>query len=223
MEFALVFPLLLFMVLVLAQVTFLMTGNLFVHYAAYAATRSAIVQVPQPQEDDGPNHYTHSRGNTKCDRIHEAAAIALMPVGGRQTSTNSSVNANAFVGGLGQYYTGHNEPNWVANLAADRLRYALDNTSVAMMRPVIIDERTVEFREIGRGETHYFEARDPITTVVTHRLNLGIPYANRIFAQGENPHGPGRHVVVTAGYTLTNEGVRDELPPMPTIPRETPN
>ena len=53
-EFALVMPIMLFLILLLAQTTFVMAGNLFVHYAAFAATRSAIVYIPAdygPEED----------------------------------------------------------------------------------------------------------------------------------------------------------------------------
>src|SRR5690606_37869617 len=47
MEFALVFPIFLFFILTLVQTSLLMVGNLYVHYAAFASVRSAIVQVPR--------------------------------------------------------------------------------------------------------------------------------------------------------------------------------
>ena len=45
-ELVLVIPVVLFFSLLLVQVMLLMTANHFVHYAAYAAVRSAIVQIP---------------------------------------------------------------------------------------------------------------------------------------------------------------------------------
>ena len=50
-EFVLVFPIVLFVALLVAQSTLLMGGNIFIHYSAFAATRAAIVQVPTVHEE----------------------------------------------------------------------------------------------------------------------------------------------------------------------------
>ena len=42
LEFCMVIPIVLFLILLLVQSTLLMVGNQFVHYAAFAATRSAV-------------------------------------------------------------------------------------------------------------------------------------------------------------------------------------
>jgi len=218
-EFALVFPILLFMMLMLTQTTTLMAGNIFVHYSAYAATRTAIVQVPTEYSDDQANRFTADPGHIKYDTIQRAAALALVPVGGRETEAVDSGTAEAFVNGLKQHYQayGLNPPVWIDNFAADRLRYTLANTRVILSW---YDDGT--FIEIPDGGSHRYEARDPIATRVVHKLNLAVPYANRIYADGIHGDGPGRYRLVSARYVLTNEGVRDEMPPTPTVPRRTP-
>ena len=84
MEFVLVFPILLFFSLLLAQTTLLAGANAFIHYAAFAATRSAIVQIPTGYApDESPNVIINADGHTKHDIIRRAAVFALVPVSGR--------------------------------------------------------------------------------------------------------------------------------------------
>ncbi len=222
-EFALVFPILLFMMLMLTQTTTLMAGNIFVHYSAYAATRTAIVQIPQEYPDDKANVFTASEGHIKHDAIHRAAALALVPVGGRAESSQTPAPAEQFVQGLKQHYAayGRPEPAWIDNFAAARLRYTMDNTRIVANIPVDEGDSWV-FEEIDEGGAFRYEPRDPIAIRVVHRLNLAVPYANRIYADGMRDGGPGRYRIVSARYVLTNEGVRDEMPPLPEAPRQAP-
>jgi len=221
-EFALVFPILLFMMLVLSQTTFLMAGNIFVHYSAFAATRSAIVQIPTDYADDEPNIYTASFGSTKHDLIWRSAVFAVAPVSGEQTSSASSVQADQFVQGLRDFYQAYNRdaPAWVDNLAGDRLRYAADNTLITVMVPEVTGQ-TVSYSEISEGSTHEFQPRDPITVRVTHRYALDVPYVGAVYTDGRTAGGQRYHLM-GARYTLTNEGVVDQLPPQPTVPRQDP-
>jgi hypothetical protein len=149
--------------------------------------------------------------------------FAVAPVGGELASGDASIAADAFVEGLRDFYSAYNrnEPAWVDNLAADRLRYAADNTKITVMVPEVESDDTVSYREITGGASHDFKARDPITVAVTHRFALDVPYVNRIYSDGELPQG-GQYQLMGARYTLTNEGVRDELPPKPTVPRANP-
>ena len=223
-EFALVFPILLFLILVLAQTTFLMGGNIFVHYSAFAATRSAIVQIPTEYFDDKANTYTAADGRTKHDLIWRSAVFAVMPVAGESASSTTDVAADQFVQGLRRYYEayGKNEPAWIDALAAGRARYAAENTRITVMTPEVQPDHSVTYREIPDGSSYAFKARDPITVAVTHRFALGVPYVSRLYADGQQPGGKGRYTTMSARYTLTNEGVRDELPPKPNVPRRTP-
>ncbi|NJL31642.1 MAG: pilus assembly protein [Phycisphaerales bacterium] len=87
-EFALVLPILLFMMLLLAQVTLLAAGNLHVHYAGYTATRTAIVQIPLDQSasgGSGPNVIRTSENDSKFSMIQRAGALACLPISGRES------------------------------------------------------------------------------------------------------------------------------------------
>ena len=221
-EFTLVMPILIFFMLLLAQVTFAMAGNIFINYSAFAATRTAIVQIPADYADDGPNHYSAYEGHTKHELIRRAALVSLVPVAGREPSSEASNEATQFVDGLSAFYQayGRGGPNWIDSLAADRFRYAYDNTAITVYRAQEVEDHTWEFEPIET--THPFDGRDPITVRVTHRLNLGVPYVGRLFNSEPNPESPGRYTLVSAQFTLTNEGKRDELPPQPNVPRQTP-
>lgn len=216
MELALVLPILLFFIMTLAQSSMMMVGNYMVHYSAYAAARVAIVQVPIDQPDDRANRYTQSTGRTKHDLILEAAAIALAPVGGE--SESSSGLGDQLSGGLADYFDDRSTPPWADGLLPRRMAYAMNNTQIELGYPVVYPDDVVELIPLEAGESRDYGTRAPITVFVEHKLNLGVPYANRIFATDRND-GSGYHRVVKTNCTLTNEGIRDELPPRPTVPR----
>jgi hypothetical protein len=226
-EFALVTPILLFFALVLTQTTMLMAGHIFVNYSAFAATRSAIVQIPADYSDDGANHFTAAEGRTKHDAIKRAAVFAVAPVSGERSGGGGSVDADQFVASLRSYYSDHGSdpPRWLDTLAGDRLRYASRNTAITVITPQVDhNNRIIEYNAIGPEANpprmqHTFQPRDPVTVRVDHRLSLGVPYVNRIFADGEHDSGGGRYIEMRADYTLPLEGIRDELPPEPNVPR----
>ena len=252
-EFVLVLPFLLFLILALAQVTVMMGANVVVHYSAFAAARAAIVQVPtnypnntatpqlnQPpyspydwtdagkvslysRDGDPPNRYTQGEGRIKHDKILHAAALTLMAVSGQTDgggdlvdSAGEDVTDERLVSALGEYYAGASEPPWVETLAASRLRYALDNTSIRLgYLDIDADDQFFGVITLRDGEAYEYEPFEDIAVTVEHRLNLALPYVNRLFATGRNEGGPGYHREVSAQYTLTNQGLRDELPPEP--------
>ena len=84
-----------------------MVGNVFVHYAAFSATRAAIVQIPQ---DAGPleprNTVTVQEDSRKLYAIGAAAAYALVPVSGPLEQPEGS--ADAFVRGLESVFSSSN-------------------------------------------------------------------------------------------------------------------
>ncbi len=221
-EFCMVLPIVLFLVLILLQSTLLMVGNQYVHYSAFAATRSAIVYISQDYSDlgeEGRNAIMPVKGRTKFDAIRSAAYLAVAPVCGKRTDSNEDVDPEAYLAGLESYFSdyGQDTPRWVETLAAERLHYAADNTDVYIVE-VDDNDGAVEFYDIG-SEGHVFGPRDPITVRVEHRFNLSVPYVGALFADGEHTDGRGRYALVTAHYTLTNEGLDPELPDPPSLPR----
>ena len=220
-EFCMVLPILMFLILLLVQSTLLMVGNQYVHYAAFAATRSAIVYIPQDYSLNGEpcNEIIPEEGFPKFDAIRASAYLAVAPVCGRLEDSSEELRAEQYADGLRDYFThyGRDVPRWVDTLAADRLRYAAENTEVTILLTDVVDD-SVEFDDTALL-THTFGPREPITVLVEHKLNLSVPYVRALFADGDLDGG-GRYALVTAQYTLTNEGVNPYLPDRPEIPRE---
>lgn len=224
MEFALVAPIAMFFVLLLAQVTFLMAGNVFVHYAAFVATRTASLEIPRNYTDGGPNQYTHAAGFTKHDAIHRAAVFAAAPIGGAMPDNPAGAPDQAYVGALQSYYEnmGCNAPRWVSNMMDDRLRYVAAATQIDVWLTEVdstVDPPVVVFTRLDDGERHVFEPREPITVSVTHQYFLSVPYVNRLMAgigEGSSSRPTWR---IYAQSTMTNMGIRPDLPPAPPVPR----
>ncbi len=214
-EFTLVVPILLAFALLLTQTTFVMAGNIYVHYAAFAATRAAVVYVGADMTEQG-GAPANEVDLEKHEAIRRAAVVALLPAAGR--SGGGGGDAGGLAGPLHQYYSqyGASSPRWVDTHADARFAYADANTEVTLRRTTVIDWDYVEFIDLPRG-TGEFGPKDPITVRVEHDLALNVPIAKHVFADsGETA------TRVTAQYTLTNEGVPAPLPPRPDIPRATP-
>jgi Flp pilus assembly protein TadG len=221
MEFVLVFPIVLFLILLLTQTTLVMAGNLYVHYAAFTAARSAVVVIPadySAQDGEPSNTITPAPNFAKYDRIRLAAVWALVPVSGKLAA--GTPQADAFANGLSQYFTAYNRPipYWVSNVLPDRVRYADANTTIRFMTTTVQnDPPGVTFTPVGEGVTTEFGYKDPITVEVTHHLNLSIPGVRSIFSDGRA--GNISYKTISAQYTLTNEGMDTQLPPKPPIDR----
>ena len=225
-EFVLVLPVALFLSLALLQLMLLMGGFIFVHYAAFAATRSAIVYVPTDFGADGEpaNEYVESAQSPKHQAIHRAASAAMVPVSGRASS--GVAGADTFAAALGNYYqaAGVATPKWVSTLAPDRFRYAFQHTTVAVSYaeadPVTGE---IDFIEVGSNGSHTFGPKDPIAVRVQHRFHLSVPYVRWLFADGgmsSSSSPDAGYATLAASYTLTNEGIAANLPPTPGIDRD---
>jgi Flp pilus assembly protein TadG len=222
-EFALVTPIALFLSLILLQVMLLMTGHIFVNYAAFAAVRSAITTIPYVTESEPGNLYVSGSTLGKHEAIRRAAVFAVMPVSGRLDSTGA-ISAEAFVSGLQSYFEASSQttPRWVQSLAGDRLRYADANTRVEVCTTEALEDGSVTITPISQGVEHLFAPQDPITVRVTHRFSLSVPYVRRIFADDKHSGGSGYglYTLMSAQYTLTNEGIAKTLPPTPALDRD---
>lgn len=223
MEFALLLPILLVLALFITQSTLVMGANIFVHYASFASARTAIVQIPAEYSDDEANLITPSDGSTKHDYIKQAAVMALLPIGG-QADGGGEYNAQAVADGFANFYSnyGSSQPPWIANLVARRVSYISEHTRVQLYRPYVIGDVGVEFEEIDG--TFEFEPKDPVTVEVIHGFYLSVPYASWAFSDSKletdsEVGGGSRIMTLSASATLTLEGITDELPPEPELPR----
>lgn len=222
LETVMVLPILTTIVLLILQLMLLMVGNLFVHYAAHAATRAAIVQVPRDLTAiNGPesNLVFPEPGDPKYDAIQYAAATALVAVAGPDGGT--SPEAGAFMDGLADYYqdAGLTPPAWIDNLAGPRLDYALRHTTCHVLYAVNADRTAFDRVDPGLGRT--FAPYEPIGVEVEHRLHIIIPYAGLFFADGTHDTDAGEtpYTNVRASSIMPNQGLPTELPDPPTIPR----
>lgn len=251
-EFALVAPILLFLVLALTQMMLLVTGNYYVHYAAFAATRAAIVQVPLAYDTGDPttseyrNQVTNEPGWPKYDAIRRAARYAVVPAAGRMA--NGTAPTTAYVEGMLHHFNsyGLTPPGWINNVAADQLNYAFEYTQIDIMVTTTINDNPggtpvwrvqklttqehvqwmIDNNLLPAGtplERWTFGAHAPITIRVEHELAVTLPYIGVIFSDGTHAaattSGVGRFSRVVVDYTLNNEGIADELPPLPPVPR----
>ncbi|MEX2673000.1 MAG: TadE/TadG family type IV pilus assembly protein [Phycisphaeraceae bacterium] len=225
-EFALILPVLLTVILLLVQTTLVMGGNLFVHYSAFAATRSAVVQIPKAYEHEPVNWYADARGSRKREAIHRAAAVALLPVAGpRGSATDGATLGPGVAQGLATMHRrlGEREPVWIHDRMPGRMNYALEHTEIELFR--------MHGSEAGSGGdwtdggevraergTTIWGPRDAVAVHVEHRLHLSVPYVNRIFADGETTWG-GLTMKLGARSMLTNFGLPEQLPDAPDLPR----
>jgi hypothetical protein len=224
-EFAMVLPIALILVLIMAQSTMLMAGNLCVHYAAYCAARTAIVTVPdgprrlfldeaQRSGEEVPNvmndHYFSAAagGSEKGGRIWWAAVLGVMPVSG-STPLVGGGDAGSLQRGLDEFFAnyGRDTPGWVESLFGQKLRYAQDYTAVTLSP--------------ANSGLVYGDNED-LHVEVEHTFYLSIPFASRLFSLFEDgvelSLGDGEYgLVIRADCWLTNEGVQDyvEREPFP--------
>lgn len=222
-EFALALPFLIMLVLVMAQSSLLMGGNLCVHYAAYCAARSAIVQVPCAGDSQEPaNVVSDPAFSGKMARIKQAAVWAVMPVscGDTEISPSQSVGVTELQKSLTSFFSqyGKPPPAWIAGRLARKFSYADEHTTVDMDAPV----HPPKYRPYGRADRLKYQdlqqadfTPEDLTVRVHHTLYLSVPYAAWLFAKASSngvplPFGHNEFgMKVDVPCTLTNEGAQD--------------
>lgn len=206
LEFAIVIPILGSLAMVMVQASFLMGGNLCVHYAAYCAARSAIVQIPQDDSFRGgedANEIDLDGASRKMLAIRDAAIMAVMPVsaGGTDMPDGDDAGLGDDLESVFSAY-GEDAPGWIDGRIGRKLRYARDHTSV-----------TVDPPENG---WRYAPGED-IKVTVEHTLYMPVPYANWLFGELDEDgvelrSGQGEYgMVIRATCFMTNEGTTDVI------------
>ena len=207
LEFALVLPIALMLVLLMVQSALLMAGNLCVHYSAFCAVRAAIVVVPADYTDAGEPPNVVISGGKKMLSIEQAALWALLPISSGSSEISIDADATVLADGLVQFFSrsGGDVPAWASNTdrLARRMTYADLYTSVTLAEPTEEDDGSY-------GE------REDLVVSVNHTYYLGVPYAARIFSKfpGGSDLGfalgeYGMGIVATS--RLTNEGAVDYI------------
>jgi hypothetical protein len=201
LEFALVLPIALTIVLVMVQAALLMGGTLCVNYSAYCAARSAVVHIPADRSpSEPPNELLGEEQSGKHQRIRMAAVWPLVAVssGSEDVPAGDDGGLIAAADRLFALY-GHDTPGWIDDRIARKLSYARRYTSVEVAPP-------------AEGTT-YGENED-IHVTVRHTFCMSVPYAGWLLAKiaggTELPIGDGEYgMEMEAVCTLTNEGVQD--------------
>lgn len=205
-EFALVLPFLLMIVLVMVQSALLMGGQICVNYAAFCAARSAAVQIPADMGMSEPPNYLGSR---KAERVRIAALWGLLPVsyGGYE---RSFPEGDIVRDGLDRFFDryGQDVPGWVDDRLGRKLAYADRYTEVEIDDA----EQTRTYTLVSGDEYTGFAPNTDVTVTVRHVLHLSVPFAARVFsAAGDGVStGDGQYgMLMTTRCTLINQGQQD--------------
>lgn len=197
-EFALILPFAMFMVLLMVQTSLLMAGNLCVHYAAFCAARSAVTTIPLELEDMR-NEFTED--GAKHQRLKMAAWYAVMPVS--SASEHLAQAQTELPTGLDEFFArnGASSPGWVQAHLARKWNYAEQNTTVRLDGPL--------------NGIRYVRNEDLVVNV-EHKFYLSVPYVRRLFAYGNDGvslnFGSGEYATrIRSTCTLTNEGQQDYI------------
>ncbi len=212
LEFALVLPVMLIVILLMVQSTLALAAHTVVQHAAYTTARAAVVHLPLDNLNEPRNTVDPAMGNGKMQSIRRAAWFALMPVSGRQS--NGPIDGQALADALAEHFQtlGSDPPAWVNNYIPARANYAAsdENTQVYLLR--LNGSRFT--RVTG---TYEFGPQDPVGVELVHRLNLSVPYVRAVFADGTHTtdDGPGAYAQMTSVAVLSNQGPDDQLPEPP--------
>ena len=226
LSFVLTLPLFIMIMMLIVQVSQLMVATIVVHYAAFAAARSAIVWIPahagsidEPENRismyvpdaatgiDGPGTgYTILPGSPKYRRIQMAAALACAPIApSRDVGETLPPAAEGTLNALEAAYQAL-APESAANAKiSDRLRnklaYSLENTRIRISFLHKESEPPLAWYDIppDRGQFYYNEVgwQDPIRVTVTHDLAL-LP-------------GPGRLLARPANHSVKHDPVSESI------------
>lgn len=210
LSFVVTLPVFMMIMMLIVQVSQLMIATVVVHYAAFAATRAAVVWIPADAGtlDEGHNRisshypgasaaiqgpgtpYTIAPGGPKYDRIRLAAVLACMPISpSRDTQTRLPANLRNELAVLRAAYTAlapASDANpRIGERLENKLAYSAANTRINLTFLHKEREPPIAQWDIphDRGEFYYNEVgwQDPIQVTVTHDLCL-LPGPGRLLA-----------------------------------------
>ena len=178
-EVAVTFPILLITTLILMQLALLYQAKNVVTYAAFAATRAAIVWIPVQAGAEGKGTINVDGGD-KYDKVHQAAAMACVPISPRASVV---LDGLPFVGDLiGAAFDVFEDIFASLGLAGEmidnaRQRYAFSTFATSLT----FYNGTEDGLEELSGEVAWaYPDGGDVGVKVMHRYYLPIPLANRI-------------------------------------------
>lgn len=211
-EFVMVLPPLVVLLLMVLQIALIVQAKFVVNYAAFCAARSAIVVIPDDVSRTEPrNRLTDPDTSEKIEVIHHAAALpltAISPLPGFSFATGVPVltdpNAIAELWKLAPFDVG---PRSMVVQVTSRAPYAYhkQNTAVKVL--------TQQGAEGGSFQEH-----DWVTVKVSYRYFLAVPVAKKLFGTSYFGNsilplffGSDYYYPIVEQYTLPMDGE----PPVP--------
>lgn len=205
LEFMLLAPMVLAMLLVILQTALLLQGWIVVHQAALAAVRSAVVAVPASMRDaasgetEGVNEIRDTVGSPKHRFVRKAAALVLATVSppwtltiASSTGTGLNLDQAASVATVSLLFPAESRAGAAGFQLAQRLPYAANPSITAVQ--VSVEKPSDTQPTAGT-----------VRVRLTYRFFLGIPFADRLFGKefGGSFFGPSaRYRELSAEYVL---------------------
>ena len=178
-EVAASFPVLLITTLILMQLALMYQAKNVVTYAAFSAARAAIVWIPATSETEG-KHQINIGGGEKWDKIHQAAAMACVPISPRASVV---LDGLPFIGDVigdafsvfSSMMSGFGLAGEYTDNAIQRYGYATFATEVKLYKA-----SSSGFDEQSGNVTWQYPGGGDVGIRVRHRYYLPIPVVNRI-------------------------------------------
>lgn len=213
-EFAVSFPVVLITTLILMQMALMFQAKNVVTYAAFAAARAAIVWIPAEAEGEG-KHAINLDGGDKLDKIHQAAAMACIPIAPRASVV---LDGMPLVGDIASSaFSAFSSMMGSLGLAGEYVDAALQRYAMShFATEVVLYKATEGGFEEQSGEVEWDWPTDADVGVeVRHRYYLPIPLVNRFIGDPWSLISlppffsldlPGRYTQVRAVAVLPLEG-----------------
>ena len=178
-EVAVSFPVLLITTLILMQLALMYQAKNVVTYAAFSAARAAIVWIPATAEGEGKHTITIDGGD-KWDKIHQAAAMACVPI-----SPKASVVLDGlpFVGDIiADAFSVFSSMMSGLGLAGEYVDNGLQRYAYSTFATEVKLYKATEsgFEEQSGTVTWGYPNGGDVAVRVRHRYYLPIPVVNRI-------------------------------------------
>lgn len=208
-EFLLLLPIILSILLLILETALMVQAKFVVNYAAFCAVRSAIVWIPADAPGgEARNHIDRTDPDSdKMQKIWRAAAFACVSISPHYSSSlvdrtgisDASDDQKDAVERIAAFFPSDGDGN-VADSFKNRLAYAFDSANTT----IEIAAESSGSHDQSSGD---YGDHDPVTVKVTHRFYLGIPLASRLMGTsfGAGP-GSGFYYPISEQYTLLNEG-----------------
>lgn len=219
-EVAVSFPVLLITTLILMQLALLYQAKNVVTYAAFAATRAAIVWIPVAEGSEGAGSINVDGGD-KYDRVHQAAAMACVPISPRASVVLDSL---PFVGDLvSSAFDVFADVFSSLGLAGEMIDNALQRYAFSSFATTLTfyqaDENGLE--EMSGDVSWTYPTGPDVGVKVMHRYYLPIPLANRIIGDNWSIVDlgpifsidlPGQYTDIASRVVLPLEGITGNPP-----------